>query len=211
MPLSYSETQDFNYCWGIWEIQESFEDLCNQIGDPEECKPLNHIQVEEKKREKLAARLVLKHLLESMGEPFVGTQSDNFKKPTLKNYKYPISISHSHNKAVAIIHKNKNIGIDIELIQDKIIKIAPRVFTLDELSFAENDSEKLTILWTIKEVLYKVNGEKGIDFKKDLYVPPSEFDKSKQKAVGILRTYKGIESFDIFYKRHGNHIISYNL
>jgi len=211
MPLSYSETQDFNYCWGIWEIQESFEELCKLIEDPEECKPLNHILVEEKKREKLAARLVLKYLIESKGEPFLGTESDNFKKPTLKNYTYPISISHSHNKAVAILHKKKNVGIDIELIQDKIIKIAPRVFTLDELTFADNDPEKLTLLWTIKEVLYKINGEKGIDFKKDLYVPPAEFNISNQKAMGILKTHKGMESFDIFYRRHGNHIISYNL
>jgi len=78
-------------------------------------------------------------------------------KPYLEPNDYNISISHSFPFAVLAISKYK-IGIDIEKIRTKILNIKHK-FIGNEQSYIPLDKEKeyLTIIWCIKESLYKLH------------------------------------------------------
>lgn len=211
MPLTKLENLYPDGAWGLWEISESLEELRLLLRPETELDKFSLISNQEKVKEKIAARLVIKHILESWKESFSGTLCDPSGKPLLINLPYTVSLSHSHGMAVAIVKKNGNIGIDIELIKDKIVKIGPRVFVPEEMEEEENNREKLTLLWTMKEVLYKLNGQKGVDFKENLFIPPFKYHSEGGNAEGIIRTNTQNESFEIRYLKHQDYIISFNI
>ena len=114
-----------------------------------------------------------------------------------------LSISHSHQYAAAILSKTSKVGIDIQLIVPQMQKVAKRVFSLTELSFAstENELEMLHILWGIKEAVYKAFGLGGIDFKNQISVYPFiyQYPKGNIKAdlikENLIFSYSGTYQF----------------
>jgi phosphopantetheinyl transferase (holo-ACP synthase) len=82
-------------------------------------------------------------------------------------------------------------------------KVAKRVFSLTELSFAstENELEMLHILWGIKEAVYKAFELGGIDFKNQISVYPFNYQYPKGRfKVGLTKenqtiTYSGTYQF----------------
>ena len=82
-------------------------------------------------------------------------------------------------------------------------KVAKRVFSSTELSFAstENELEMLHILWGIKEAVYKAFGLGGIDFKNQISVHPFNFQYPKGSfKAGLIKenqtiTYSGTYQF----------------
>lgn len=88
-------------------------------------------------------------------------------EPYLEPLTQNISISHSFPYAVLGI-SDKKIGIDIEFIQEKLQKISSKFLHNSEkqwLGTKENLLEYLTIIWTIKESLFKIHSEKQWSFK----------------------------------------------
>lgn len=210
MPLIKLENLNDDACWGLWEITESNSDLHRLLNNPEDVKKLSTIRSEEKIAEKIAARLILKEILKSWNLSYLGTAGEDSGKPILLHHTYNISLSHSHKSAVAIVHKKSEIGIDIELIQEKIERIAPRVFRADEIGEFERDYEFLTILWTFKEVLYKIYGNRGLDFKENIEIMSLAKNKGKGFGKGQIKVNEGIQLFDLKYERFKEFIISYN-
>jgi 4'-phosphopantetheinyl transferase len=93
-------------------------------------------------------------------------------KPFIKNSDKHISITHSHDKLAVIINKKEATGIDIELIRDKVLRIKHKYLSESELLDAGDIAAKLIVYWAVKESLYKVYGEKEVDFIKHLKVLP---------------------------------------
>ena len=94
-------------------------------------------------------------------------------------------ISISHTKTLAgIALGTKPLGIDIEVFRPKIHRIATRFLHTEE-SFALKDDhviEKLTLIWTAKEALYKALNQKGIIFSEQLLVTPFQWGDKKGSA-----------------------------
>ena len=93
-----------------------------------------------------------------------------------------VSISHSKSHAALLLSSHRNIGVDIEQISERILRLADRIAQPDELPSdwqsltPEQQARHLTTLWTIKEALYKsLDHQDGIDLLK-LSIPQS-FDK----------------------------------
>ena len=84
-----------------------------------------------------------------------------------------LSISHTKNLAGIALGK-KSLGIDLEIYRPKILDIANRFLHPDESFALEGNSkvEKLSMIWTAKEALYKALKQKGIIFSKQLIVSP---------------------------------------
>lgn len=98
-----------------------------------------------------------------------------------------ISISHAKKVAGIALGEN-NLGIDIETYRSNISKIAPRFLHTAETFALEGgqSTEKLTLIWTAKEALYKALKQKGIIFSKQLCVAPFEWgDKQGTAKVYI--------------------------
>src|SRR5690606_11697443 len=86
-----------------------------------------------KRLEFLAVRVLLKKLLEEWKLDYPGLRKDNFGKPFLRGMDLHISLSHSYPYVAAILHRNSNVGIDLEQPKAKLLRIAPRVLAADEL------------------------------------------------------------------------------
>ena len=89
-----------------------------------------------------------------------------FGNPILNNNQF-ISISHCSNLVCIAIAKEK-IGIDLEEISDKTLKLQSK-FVNDHHS--KLNKEKTTLIWCIKESVFKYHKIGGVDFKKDIYIP----------------------------------------
>jgi 4'-phosphopantetheinyl transferase EntD len=102
------------------------------------------------------SQLEIKYL--SNGKPIVGNGSKH------------ISISHSKNH-VAIAVATHPIGIDIEEFHERILKVKNRFLNENEQKlFDQNSVQDLTIAWSAKEALFKLNDDSRLDFKTDLII-----------------------------------------
>jgi phosphopantetheinyl transferase len=149
---------------------------------------------EEHQRGFLAVRMLLQHL----GYTDYDLIYDEAGKPHLSDGKH-ISISHSHEFSCICI-SNKLMGIDLEKLKEKTLKIAPRfmeVKHLENLSISEQ-MEKATVIWGVKESIFKIKNEKGISFPEHIF--EAEFDLKEGKCEAELHFNNQIENFQIqFY------------
>ena len=130
---------------------------------------------------------------------------DQSGKPHLSDKKF-ISISHSHQFATLII-SNKPVGIDIELLKPKTLKIAQRfmdILHLENLSETET-IKKATIIWGIKETVFKIKNEKGISFPDHIF--ENEFALSDKKTTAQLRFNNKVKNFDIFFEEIDDYVL----
>jgi len=80
-----------------------------------------------------------------------------------------ISISHAPGVVGIAISKHFKVGLDLEIIRDKAKVLSSRFISEIELKQFNNESSiEMTMLWSAKEVLYKLAGRKKIIFKKEL-------------------------------------------
>lgn len=63
----------------------------------------------------------------------------------------------------------KPAGIDIEYSRENISTLAQK-FANEKDTTSANGRKDLQLIWGCKEVLYKVYGKKGLDFKRDIFV-----------------------------------------
>lgn len=161
------------YEWGLWHIQESAEELLEQLQlNDEERRFYAGLYHGKRQLHWLSSRVLLRLMLRS--PDFIDLRVDEHHKPYLFNFPYPISISHSHDYAAVMIGKKEQVGIDIEHISGKIEKIAPRFLNNEELEFIDHTQPTLHqyACWCAKEALYKWHGKKGLDFKENIRLNP---------------------------------------
>ena len=156
---------------------------------------LEGMKSEEHQKGFLAVRMLLQHL----GYTDYDLTYDEAGKPHLSDGKH-ISISHSHEFSCICI-SDELMGIDLEKLKEKTLKIAPRfmeVKHLENLSTLEQ-IEKSTVIWGVKESIFKIKNEKGISFPEHIF--EDEFCFSDGKCSAELRFNNQIEKFTIqFYK-----------
>ena len=108
---------------GIWEIKEDYDTLLSNLNlEEEEYIKLNGFKSEGRKREWLSVRNLINNLLER--DARIIYNSDN--KPFLKGTTYNISISHSYNLTAIFLSKTKRVGLDLEKMSHKIVKLSDK-------------------------------------------------------------------------------------
>lgn len=97
----------------------------------------------------------------------------NERIPYLFPNDYEISVTHSFPYAALAISKNK-VGIDIEPFNEKIIRIQHKFLYEEEGLFIEKEKEiaYLTVIWSLKESLYKIHHSNYWSLKKHYEVKP---------------------------------------
>jgi len=170
MPLYKSISVNSQTTVKIWKIKESYDDLLNPLNlKPQSLERVLGMKSELHQRGFLSVR----HLLREFGYTDQDLYYDANGKPHLKDGKH-ISITHSFTFSGVII-SDKEVGIDIEKQRDKIGIIAKK-FVDYEFDYLDKTSEdyirKLTIIWGIKESLYKLFATPGMLFKDHFLVIP---------------------------------------
>ncbi|MBS1549640.1 MAG: 4'-phosphopantetheinyl transferase superfamily protein [Bacteroidetes bacterium] len=176
MPLyrDYSDAQGSIQVWKYDDSEVFDEDQLISKDDWEKV----HNYHPKKKIEYLMIRKMLYDLLpghqilyRTMGQPFLHPK-DAF-----------ISISHSYPYASLAVSQ-KRIGVDLEKVNPKILRIKHKFIHHSEESWIfghENEVELLTIVWAIKEALYKLHPSKYWSLKKHYQV--QEFSLSDLSSV----------------------------
>ncbi|MGV9003026.1 4'-phosphopantetheinyl transferase family protein [Flavobacterium sp.] len=186
----------------IWKITESFNELFRSVI----LKDVSLARVEKMKAEShQKGFLAVRKLLEIAGYDDFDLFYDDFGKPNLKDQKH-ISISHSNEFSVIAI-SDYNLGIDLEILKDKTLKLAPRymdVSHLENLSTADA-LEKATIIWGIKESIFKIKNEPGISFKDHIF--ENKFNGKDGKCKAELRFENQLELFEIQYQLIENYVL----
>ena len=117
-----------------------------------------------------------------------------------------VGISHS-NDLVGLALAPFKIGLDIELISDRILSIKNRFTTSQEVAlFSYTEAVNLTIIWTIKEVLYKLAGRLEINLTSELIINSVEGDT----ANCLFLSAEGWRSVAVKFQEKNNYIISFN-
>lgn len=209
MPLYREEHINKNTKIGLWEITESVEELKDTLPledyHYERLKGIHHELV---KSEWLAIRAAIV-AMEGYLPKVLYTDKG---KPYLEDGRH-ISFSHTHNKlAGVIISDNGEVGIDVEYKRESVVRIAPK-FMRDTESASINDDDKMYHLlayWGAKESLYKIHGEKCLNFKDHLMVDPFDFS-DKGKSKGHILTDGKIRTYNIHYEKIQDFMLVYAL
>jgi phosphopantetheinyl transferase len=131
---------------------------------------LANISHSAKYKEWKAARMVMWQALNCFDIAYPGFYKDEYGKSHPMEDIGHVSISHTRGLVAAIYHQKLSVGIDIERIQEKIVKIGSKFLSLEELELVGNDPEKLTMAWAAKEAAYKIFGKKGISLKSNIRI-----------------------------------------
>jgi 4'-phosphopantetheinyl transferase len=188
----------------VWKIEESFEELFDGVvlNDLNLIR-LNNMKAESHQKGFLAVRMLLQYCQYNDFDLFY----DPTGKPFLKDGKH-ISISHSHLFS-AIILSDQNVGVDLEIVKDKVLRIAPRFLDMSHLEdlSREEQIKKATVIWGIKETVFKIKNEKGISFPDHIFESPFALEDRKCKAT--LRFNNQVQSFKIFFELIEDYVLVY--
>lgn len=209
----------------FWKITEDFNTLFREV----KLKDVSLARLETMKAEShqngfLAVRMLLQHIgfsdfdlyYDENGKPHLKVKGERQKVndvsensaiqnplPITHNLlpeEIHISISHSFDFSCICISTDKIVGIDMEIVKPKILRIAPRFMDIKHLEgLPEAEQiEKATVIWGIKESIFKIKNEKGISFPNHIF--ENIFCLNDTSCQAELRFNDTIESFRIqFY------------
>jgi enterobactin synthetase component D len=162
----------------------------------------------EKRKEWATARVAIREALEALQLPYPGFFKDEHGKSQSMNGQGFVSLTHTPGFAGAIFHREQPVGIDIDLIREKILAIGFRFLDGSELDFLEKDPAHYTMAWSAKESIFKCQGKRGVSFRENILLEP--FDSTAEKIQGKIR---GTDFADHFYtvevRRLQNVILTY--
>lgn len=187
MPLSFIEPQSPEYYVAVWKYTENEEIF---LFLEEEIHELATIKLAKKQVEFVVARILCKVLCDTLGMKYEGLGKEITGKPFLHGYNDQISISHCLPYVGVVLHKHLAVGIDIEREQEKLYRIAPRVFSRQEMLFCGDDLAKITTVWCCKEVLYKIYAQGGNTFQTDFLIEPFESHQNTLEASICLPDFQ---------------------
>jgi phosphopantetheinyl transferase len=186
----------------VWKASESLEELeglCKMSTD--ERQDYKKIKLEKRKREWLIARILLQIVSPTAQLYFAPTG-----KPMLSDGRW-ISISHCGELAGLVICEHP-VGLDIQGTDEKLEKIAGKFCNPKELDKIKGEKyylEYLTIIWSVKEAVFKFFGE-NVQFNEDIIVRPFHYHQEELKA-----DYRGPHGRMTFELQHvqlrGYHIV----
>jgi len=184
----------------LWKITEDLSKLRSQTRlKKSSIARLESMKSESHQKGFLAVRMLLQHneyddfdlYYDAFGKPHIKPQGCFVKD-------IEISISHSNDFSAIVISQEK-VGLDLELIKDKTLRIAPRfmdVSHLENLS-KEEKIKKATVIWGIKESIFKIKNEQGISFPNHIF--EEDFSLEEKKSKAILKFNNREEVFNIIF------------
>lgn len=194
MPLYKTITVNPGVKVLIWKVEETEAQLSEGVVLTPKCQ--NRMMG---MRSELHRRgfLSIRHLLGELGYVDRDLFYDEAGKPHLKDGRF-ISITHSNEFTGIIVSEADEVGIDIELQREKILRIAHKYTPLEEYKTVANTDaliRKLTIVWGAKESLFKIYAQQGLSFLHHIDI--TDFSFSDTQTTGTI-IYKGKTShYDI--------------
>ena len=167
---------------GLWHLTETPAALWPRLAQAADYTPLLPARADGPRQAQwLAGRVLVQHLLAAAGAPLALLRNDETGRPFLLGARQPaVSLSHSGEWAAALLAPaGTAVGIDIELVRDKAQRIARKFLNeqestvLESITLADSSGplarqELFSLLWSAKETLFKLAGQRGIIFRDNL-------------------------------------------
>ncbi|MCY4778490.1 4'-phosphopantetheinyl transferase superfamily protein [Sphingobacterium sp. UT-1RO-CII-1] len=193
----------------IWKIEESSDELVAQLQlNESELSLLPKLKKGKRTLHWLASRALLRHLLQTKAPIYC--PSDENGKPYLPDYPYKISFTHSFDYAGIMMSKQKECGIDLELIHNKILRIKEKFMKPSELQgIDEKNIEQLYACWCAKEAVYKLQGKKGVSFLNNMSILPFSYSAQNGSLTLVLHKNDTSTPYTVYYEKFENYMLGY--
>jgi phosphopantetheinyl transferase len=204
MPLRAELNPDSQTKILVWNVTETLEDLFDQtVLTDRSIFRLGTMQSAGHKRGFLGVRMLLQHV----GYNDHDLYYDQFGKPHLHDGKH-ISISHSHDFSAVIISA-KTTGLDLELQREKILKIADRFNDNSHIDRTDRAHfiRTMTVIWGVKEAVFKIRNEPGISFTDHIIVAP--FALEAKRAAAKLHFNGIVQDYDVHFEEIDGYTLVY--
>lgn len=186
--------------WAIWQVDEPEDWLLEQARLTQfEWMELERMKGNRRK-EFLSGRMLLGHVGDGLRN--FHCHKDEYGKPHLQGHPWHISFSHSFQYSATIAGPGR-VGIDLEVIHPRVLKIADKFLRPEEKAnwVAQGASlEQLLCIWGSKEALYKMWGKRGLDWKDHIVVPPFTFVPGNGSFTGYVHKHDLRMNAAIHYK-----------
>lgn len=207
MPLHKVISLTGNTKLYLWKITEDLDFLFESVRlKDSSLARLEGMKSESHQKGFLAVRMLLQHneytdfdlYYDEFGKPHIKPQGCSIKD-------VEISISHSNDFSALVISEQK-VGFDMEILKDKTLKLAPRYMDVSHLKNLSKEDEliKATVVWGIKESVFKIKNEVGISFKDHIF--EDDFNLADKKCRVELRVNDKTEYFDIVFDFIENYV-----
>lgn len=191
MPLINLQAVNGNIYLAVWKVSEDIAELSNKIKLSTTDKVIyGEINHKGKALEFLAGRNLCYEAFLELGLEYSPIFRNEYGKPEMPQSQYGISLSHTADYVVLAIGNGVDMGVDIEKPNDKMRKIAPRLFNSEELAYCNDELMHFSKLWSAKEVLYKIYMKREIDFKEHLFVKPINKKWTQMEGIILKNGYK---------------------
>jgi phosphopantetheinyl transferase len=202
MPLVYQQNINATTKVAVWHITENEDFFLQQVPIQRE------IRHPHKRLQHLAGRLLLKELYPDF--PVEMIRIADTRKPFLENEPYHFSISHCGDYAAVIVSKTHRVGVDVELVNEKIDRITNKFLTKEEGFLMPRGAlrKTATLFWSVKESVYKWNSKIGVDFKKHIVI--NEFSGNLKEGV-VNCTFKNKTELSVHYLSFNNNFLTWVL
>ncbi|MDX5321950.1 MAG: 4'-phosphopantetheinyl transferase superfamily protein [Bacteroidota bacterium] len=202
MPKVWQKYTNSGSLIGLWEISEPLEELESSL----KVEPLPELKNENRKRQFLGSRLLLQTLLEEVGVSQANLAKRDDGRPFLMDSPWELSISHTDRMAAVALSK-KPIGIDIELMSERIKRIQSKFMNQEELDELtdENDLRWMHLVWSAKEALFKYHPERDFDFREHLRVHKA----SEIHLDAIIKKSLEPEHLRVFYHFFKQYVLTW--
>jgi 4'-phosphopantetheinyl transferase len=186
VPIIFEKSFEGNTTLGVWGIQESEEELYDQLQlSQQEISKIESIQHSKRYLHWLGSRVLIRHMLNT--NRFIELNVDENRKPVLHNFPYEISISHSTNRAAVLISEQYQVGVDIEKVDEKVKKIAHRFLNVNERKMLDKFTgpeylTKLMLCWSAKESMFKYYSLGNVSFRNHLLLEIGKMENSRLPA-----------------------------
>jgi 4'-phosphopantetheinyl transferase len=208
LPLIYTKSLQNEVYVTLWELTEDalffLDRLDTNRFNLEELAAISHSL---KQLEWLATRYCLQLLTEAVEVSHQGIRKDNDGKPHLNEATAHISMTHASRFVAVALHQTKSIGIDLEQLSEKLIRVSHKFLSEKEKPHAQRDTLKLCIYWSAKEALYKLNGRKGLAFRDQLQIEPFE-DDSREIKGRIIDENSNVKECSIEVMKHQDYVLT---
>ncbi len=207
MPILFKNEECSGGIVAVWKITETVDELLELLKlNQEELARLYSFRLDKRKLEFLAIRCLIKSVL-NIDPEILYLDSG---RPVLHNSSYNLSISHTKGYAAIALSKSNYSGIDIEFPSERVVKVYDRFVSAEEKMFIPTEQELAyyTLLWSLKEAMYKIFDEKSVVFNRDLKCYPFELkDEGEMTALFCLNKevelrYKYITSNEFYLVYH---------
>ncbi|RDV17026.1 4-phosphopantetheinyl transferase [Pontibacter diazotrophicus] len=206
MPLLLTRQLNPNTWLGIWQLQESVQDLRALLPLHADVSAMAGKVHPRRQQEWLASRVLVYQLLPHFtSEPLVLARDEN-GRPYFQDQPLHVSITHSPHLAAVILSGQHQVGIDIELITPKALRVADKFLTEAEKRCTASDEKATCLYWSAKETLYKLYSRKKLVLKDNLLISPG---LEPNMLLGRVQ----IENFSKLYQIHHDtiqeHVLTY--